>query len=68
MYNFSQYISDIGIFLLPVIGIGISPKNATSVGPFSKVGVYCFTLFYIVVKTFQVQTHQAPDLNHLVTG
>ncbi len=33
MWNISQCILDIEIILLPIIGIGISPKNPNLVGP-----------------------------------
>ncbi len=34
MYNISRYISDIGVFVLSIVGINIGPKNPVSVRPY----------------------------------
>ncbi len=41
MYSISQYISDIVIFLILIIGIDIGPKNPISVEPYLKSVTMC---------------------------
>ncbi len=43
MYSISQYISGIGIFLLPITGIDIGSKNPISIGPSKKYILLCLS-------------------------